>query len=144
MELWAIEKWKGSTWKGSAWGIESIPRDGLLLYLSRPNSDEYLVGESTEIGEATAIWGFYAGTDSTIRTATGWTVGNGNTLFDAAGTPIIALASEIFADTTRVNVAGGQVFFKLISAENQTGKLAIYAAPLSAKDELKMLNWVTS
>ena len=28
-----------------------LPRNGLLLYLARPNSDEYLVGEDTEIGE---------------------------------------------------------------------------------------------
>ena len=35
-----------------------LPRNGLLLYLARPNSDEYLVGEDIEIGEDTYIWGY--------------------------------------------------------------------------------------
>lgn len=126
------------------WSSFSIPHGGLLLYLARPNSDEYLVGENTEIGENTFIWGFYAGTDTTIRAATGWVNGNGNALFADDGTPIVALATEIVADSTMTNVAGGQVFFKVTSGESQTGKLAIYAAPLSAEDELKMLNWATA
>ena len=119
--------------------VSAIPRTGLLLYASRPNSDEYLIGEDTEIGEDTYIWGYYPGTSEAIRTATGWTVGNGNALYDDAGDPRVALASEILADAM-TNQAGGLVFFRSGSVEQQTGKLAIYSS-LSATDEAKLLKW---
>lgn len=120
--------------KGSA-----IPREGLLLYLSSPNSDEYLIGEDTEVGEDTYIWGFYSGTSTSIRTATGWSNGNGNALYNDDGSPRVALASEILADAM-TNQIGGLVFFRSISTTNQTGKLAIYSS-LSAEDEAKILKW---
>lgn len=116
-----------------------IPRQGLLLYAAVPNSDEYLTGEDTEIGESTYIWGYYAGTSEAVRAATGWTVGNGNALYDDAGDPLVALASEILADAM-TNQAGGLVFFRSGSVERQTGKLAIYSS-LSATDEAKLLKW---
>ena len=116
-----------------------IPRQGLLLYAAAPNSDEYLIGEDTEIGEDTYIWGYYPGTSEAVRTATGWTVGNGNALYDDAGDPRVALASEILADAM-TNQAGGLVFFRSGSVEQQTGKLAIYSS-LSATDETKLLKW---
>ncbi len=117
----------------------SIPRTGLLFYASRPNSDEYLIGEDTEIGEDTYIWGYYPGTGEAVRTATGWTVGNGNALYDDDGSPRVALASGILADGM-TNQAGGLVFFRSGSVEQQTGKLAIYSS-LSATDEAKLLKW---
>lgn len=117
----------------------SIPRTGLLLYAASPNSDEYLIGEDTEIGEDTYIWGYYPGTGEAVRTATGWTVGNGNALYDDDGSPQVALASEILADGM-ANQAGGLVFFRSGSVEQQTGKLAIYSS-LSATDEAKLLKW---
>ena len=100
-----------------------LPQTGLLLYLARPNSDEYLVGEDVEIGEDTYIWGFHTGTDADIRAATGWESGTANTFYDAAGDPIVALASEILADAT-INTAN--VLFKSTSVAQETGKLAIY------------------
>jgi hypothetical protein len=101
----------------------TIPRTDLLFYLARPNSDEYLIGEETEVGEDTYIWGFYTGTDETIRAATGWTVGNANVFYDADGDPVVALASEILA-SPGINTA--HILFKSISVERQEGKLAIY------------------
>ena len=119
--------------------VSAIPRTGLLLYAAAPNSDEYLIGEDTEIGEDTYIWGYYAGTSEAVRTATGWTVGNGNALYDDAGDPRVALASEILSDAM-TNQVGGLVFFRSGSVEQQTGKLAIYSS-LSATDEAKLLKW---
>ena len=120
-------------------GGGGIPRTGLLFYAAVPNSDEYLVGEDTEVGEDTYIWGYYAGTSEVTRTATGWTVGNGNALYDDAGDPRVAFASEILADAM-TNQVGGLVFFRSGSVEQQTGKLAIYSS-LSATDEAKLLKW---
>ena len=48
-------------------GGRRLPRNGLLLYLARPNSDEYLVGEDTEAGEDTYIWGYVLPDDAEIR-----------------------------------------------------------------------------
>jgi hypothetical protein len=117
----------------------SIPRTGLLFYASRPNSDEYLIGEDTEVGEDTYIWGYYAGTSEAVRAATGWTTGNGNALYDDAGSPRVALSSGILADAM-TNQIGGLVFFQAGSVEQQTGKLAIYSS-LSEPDEAKLLKW---
>ena len=108
----------------------TLPRTNLLLYLGRPNSDEYLIGEDTEIGEDTYIWGFYAGADETIRAATGWVDGTGNPLYENDGTPRVALASEILSWT---GVNESNVLFKSVSVEQQTGKLAIYALGTDAE-----------
>ena len=98
-----------------------LPRNGLLLYLARPNSDEYLVGEDTEIGEDTYIWGYVLPDDADIRAATGWVNGAANVFYTATGVPIVALATEIAAAILPANVV-----FSLIDATTQTGKLAIY------------------
>lgn len=124
---------------------KALPRTGLLLYLGRPNSDEYLIGEATEIGEDTYIWGFHTGSDETIRAATGWTMGNANPFYDAAGDPVVVWASEILA-WADINTAN--VLFKSVSAEQQTGKLAIYAPDTSweilekAVDALKIYSTI--
>jgi hypothetical protein len=101
----------------------ALPKADLLLYLARPNSDEYLIGEGTEVGEDTHIWGYFLGSNATVRLATGWTIGNANPFYDAAGDPIVVLATEIM---TWPVINTGNVLFKLTSAERQEGKLAIY------------------
>lgn len=116
-----------------------IPKTGLLLYLPAPNSDEYLIGEDTNIGEDTYIWGYYAGTSDAVRAATGWVSGSGNALYDGTGNPIVALASDILADAM-TNKVGGLVFFRSQSVAQQTGNLAIYSS-LSGADEVKLLKW---
>ena len=110
-----------------------------MFYAGGPNSDEYLIGEDTEVGEDTYIWGYYVGTSEAVRTATGWTSGNGNALYSDDGSPRAALASEILADGM-TNQVSGLVFFRSGSVEQQTGKLAIYSS-LSATDEAKLLKW---
>ena len=100
---------------------KSLPRNGLLIYLARPNSDEYLIGEDTEIGEDTYIWGYVLPDDADIRGATGWVNGTANVFYTATGIPIVALATEIAAAILPANVV-----FSLIDATTQTGKLAIY------------------
>lgn len=99
-----------------------------LIYLARPNSDYYLIGEDTDIGEDTYIWAYDVGSDSTIRAATGWTTGNGwetagNPLYYDDGTPRSAWATELAAWSS-INTGG--VLFKIKSATQQTGKLVIY------------------
>ena len=98
-----------------------LPRNGLLLYLARPNSDEYLVGEDTEIGEDTYIWGYVLPDDADIRAATGWVNGTASVFYGADGTPIVALATEINAATLPNNA-----LFALTDETQQTGRLAIY------------------
>ena len=98
-----------------------LPRNGLLLYLARPNSDEYLIGEDTEIGEDTYIWGYVLPDDADIRAATGWASGTANVFYGADGTPIVALATEINAATLPNNA-----LFALTDETQQTGRLAIY------------------
>lgn len=100
-----------------------IPRTNLLIYLARPNSDEYLVGEDTEIGEDTYIWGYV------LPEALFTELGEG-LFFTSEGTPIVVLASEILADP---NTNRDHVIFKSSSVVQQTGRLAIYApnTPLS-------------
>lgn len=98
-----------------------LPRNGLLLYLARPNSDEYLVGEDTEIGEDTYIWGYVLPDDADIRAATGWVSGTANVFYTATGVPIVALATEINAATLPNNA-----LFALTDETQQTGRLAIY------------------
>ena len=98
-----------------------LPRNGLLLYLARPNSDEYLIGEDTEIGEDTYIWGYVLPDDSDIRAATGWVNGTANVFYTATGVPVVALATEIAAA-----VLPNNALFALTDETQQTGRLAIY------------------
>lgn len=98
-----------------------LPRNGLLIYLARPNSDEYLIGEDTEIGEDTYIWGYVLPDDSDIRSATGWVNGTANVFYTATGVPIVALATEIAAA-----VLPNNALFALTDETQQTGRLAIY------------------
>ena len=98
-----------------------LPRNGLLIYLARPNSDEYLIGEDTEIGEDTYIWGYVMPDDADIRSATGWVSGTANVFYTATGVPIVALATEINAATLPNNA-----LFALTDETQQTGRLAIY------------------
>ena len=100
-----------------------LPRNGLLIYLARPNSDEYLIGEDTEIGEDTYIWGYVLPDDSDIRDATGWEPGVANTFYDADGVPTAALATDI---ATSEGINEWNILFLLVDANNQTGRLAIY------------------
>ena len=102
-------------------GGRRLPRNGLLLYLARPNSDEYLVGEDTETGEDTYIWGYVLPDDADIRAATGWVSGTANVFYGADGTPVVALATEINAATLPNNA-----LFALTDETQQTGRLAIY------------------
>lgn len=108
-----------------------IPRDGLLLYLGRPNLEaaDVPLGDDTEIGDDTIIkWKFLLPADADIRAATGWVSGVGNIFYDAAGDPIDVFASEIaaWADINRYNV-----LFHLVSSDTETGRLAIYALDAS-------------
>lgn len=98
-----------------------LPRNGLLLYLARPNSDEYLIGEDTEVGEDTYIWGYVLPDDADIRAATGWVSGTANVFYTATGVPIVALATEIAAA-----VLPNNALFALTDETQQTGRLAIY------------------
>jgi hypothetical protein len=98
-----------------------LPRTGLLIYLARPNSDEYLIGEDTEIGEDTYIWGYVLPDDADIRAATGWVSGTANVFYTTTGVPIVALATEIAAAILPANIV-----FSLVDATMQAGKLAIY------------------
>ena len=104
-------------------GGRRLPRNGLLLYLARPNSDEYLVGEDTETGEDTYIWGYILPDDADIRAATGWEPGVANTFYDADGVPTAALATDIAASE---GINEWNILFLLTNANNQTGRLAIY------------------
>ena len=104
-------------------GRGRLPRQGLLIYLARPNSDEYLIGEDTEIGEDTYIWGYVLPDDSDIRDATGWEPGVANTFYDADGIPTAALATDI---ATSEGINEWNILFLLIDANNQTGRLAVY------------------
>lgn len=99
-------------------GGGGIPRTGLLFYASGPNSDEYLIGEDTEIGEDTYIWGFYTGTAPAIVSAIEAALGAGNVLEG------VALATEI---ASAAGVNENNVLFKLTNATMQTGKLAVYS-----------------
>lgn len=95
---------------------KGIPRTDLLIYLARPNSDEYLIGEETEIGENTYIWGYV------LPALLFAELGEG-LFFDAEGTPIVVLASDILASP---GINTGHILFKSTSVEHQEGKLAIY------------------
>ena len=117
-------------------GRGRLPRQDLLIYLARPNSDEYLIGEDTETGEDTYIWGYVLPDDADIRAATGWVSGTANVFYTATGVPIVALATEIAA-SEGINV--WNILFLLTDANNQIGRLAIYDpdAALSAVDKAR-------
>ena len=104
-----------------------VPRAHLLLYLGRPNieASDVPLGDDTEIGDDTIIrWKFLLPDDADIRAATGWVTGIGNNIFyDAAGDPIAVLASEIAA---WASINQWNVLFHLVSADTETGRLAIY------------------
>ena len=105
----------------------ALPRAGLLLYLGRPNLEaaDVPIGDDTEIGDDTIIrWMFLLPADADIRAATGWVSGVGNIFYDAVGDPVAVLASEIAAWSS---VNQWNVLFHLVSAETETGRLAIYA-----------------
>lgn len=95
----------------------SLPRDGLLIYLARPNSDAYITAEDSAIPEDQYDWGYV------LPSALFATLGAG-LFFQSDGTPIVVLASEILADLGTNGT--GYVLFKLADATQQTGKLAIY------------------
>lgn len=106
---------------------EQLP-SGYLLYLARPNSDGYLVDEGTEWDESIIDWGYELPDDSDFRDAVGWTSGNGwqtigNPFYFDDGTPRTALATEI-ADWSLINT--GNVLFRMVDADMQTGKLVVY------------------
>jgi hypothetical protein len=95
----------------------SLPRTDLLAYFGMPNSDEYLAGEETIIGELTYIWGY--------SLPAGLFAELGECLFfNSGGDPIVKLASEINTDA---DVNRTYFFFKMINETQQLGKLAIYA-----------------
>lgn len=111
-----------------------LPRQHLLIYLARPNSDEYLIGEDTEVGEGTYIWGYV------LPEAFAATLGNG--LFYSAGVPLVVLASEILAYAgTNTN----HVLFKSTSVAQETGRLAVYdpATPASVLAKAKKVLRIT-
>lgn len=96
-----------------------LPRENLLVYLTRPNSNQYPAGDGT------FTWGYVLPPELFA------VVGDG-LFFEPDGTPRVARASEIAA-----NVATGwpHVLFKMISREQQVCRLAIYA-PGVAPDTL--------
>lgn len=100
----------------------ALPRAGLLIYLARPNSDEYLIGQDTIVGQDTYIWGY-------VLPALLFTQLGEGLFFAADGEPKVVLASEILADP---NTNIDHVLFRSTSISEQTGKLAIYdpATPL--------------
>lgn len=104
-----------------------LPKTNLLLYLGRPNLEaaDVPIGDDTEIGDDTIIrWMFLLPADADIRAATGWISGVGNIFYDAVGDPVAVFASEIaaWADINRYNI-----LFHLVSADTETGRIAIYA-----------------
>lgn len=104
----------------------ALPRTGLLLYLGRPNLEaaDVPLGDDTEIGADTIIrWMFLLPADADIRAATGWISGTGNIFYDAVGDPVAVLASEIAAWSS---INQWNVLFHLVSADTETGRLAIY------------------
>lgn len=94
----------------------ALPRAGLLLYLGRPN----LEAADVPIGDDM----FLLPADADIRAATGWVSGTGNIFYDAVGDPVAVLASEI-ASWSSINQ--WNVLFHLVSADTETGRLAIYS-----------------
>ena len=103
-------------------GGRRLPRNGLLLYLARPNSDAYITGEDAGIPESQYDWGYVL--PSALFADLGECL-----FFTAGGDPIVVLASEILADA---GTNASHVLFKSISGDQQTGKLAIYVPAVDA------------
>lgn len=100
-----------------------LPRKGLLAYISRPNTDEYLIGEETEIGEGTFLWGYY------VLPASLASILGEDSLFFSGGAPVVKLASEILADP---GTNDSHILFKSVSVVQETGRLAVYHPSTSA------------
>lgn len=101
-----------------------IPRQGLIAYFGRPNSDNRQWVEGDAWNEETSWWGYEL---SALLFNAIPALGNG-VFFDAVGTPKTALATEIAA---MPGINTGLILFKLLDANQQTGKLAIYATGTS-------------
>ena len=97
-------------------GRGRLPRQDLLIYLARPNSDAYITAEGSDIPEDQYDWGYVLPASLFADLGSGL-------FFTAGGEPIVVLASEILADA---GTNDSHVLFKSISADQQTGKLAIY------------------
>ena len=97
-------------------GRGRLPRQDLLIYLARPNSDAYITAEGSDIPEDQYDWGYVLPASLFADLGSGL-------FFTAGGDPIVVLASEILADAGTNSL---HVLFKSVSAEKQTGKLAIY------------------
>ena len=93
-----------------------LPR-GYLIYLARPNSDAYVTAEDALIPEDQYDWAY-------LLPGSLFTILGEGLFFQADGTPIAVLASEIIADAG--TNGSGYVLFKSINEAQQTGKLVIY------------------
>lgn len=115
-----------------------LPIDGLLAYLTRPLSDNLLIPEDEVYLETDIDIGFELSprpgvTMEQVQAAVGHTSGVASYWFDADDEPITrlavgfgSLAGEGISELAGINTAN--VLFKLKSATDQTGVLAIYAA----------------
>ena len=99
-----------------------LPRNGLLLYLARPNSDAYITAEDAEIPEDQYDWGY-------VLPATLFTDLGEGLFFTAGGDPIVVLASEILADP---KTNAWNILFEMKDETKQTGRLAIYKNDVSS------------
>ena len=139
------------------WGANNqlrLPRNGLLVYFTRPFSDNLLIPESEVYDETAIDIGFAAtplpgATTGQVQSAVGHTSGVASYWFDSEDEPITRLAvgfgslsGEGISELAGINTAN--VLFKLRSAAAQTGVLAVYAADTDAetltkaKDALKI------
>ena len=98
-----------------------IPRTDLLLYLPRENDYRSLDWED-EVDWDESLTGYFGGDVAAIRTATGWTEGNANPLYDADGAPLVATRAEIEG---WVGINTANILFNYPT-------LAIYAADVDA------------
>ena len=113
------------------WGANNqlrLPKEGLLLYLGRPNLEaaDVPIGDDTEIGDDTIIrWMFLLPADADIRAATGWVSGVGNIFYDAAGDPVAVLASDIadWADIT-ITMCFFILFLRILKQEDSLSMLS--------------------
>lgn len=101
---------------------KTLPRNGLLIYLARPNSDAYITAEDAEIPEDQYDWGYV------LPAALFADLGEG-LFFTAGGEPIVVLASEILADP---KTNAWNILFEMKDETKQTGRLAIYKNDVSS------------
>lgn len=134
----------------------AFPRAGLLAYITRPLSDNLLIGEDEEYPEETVDWGFVlvprpGVAIADLWSAVGHTSGVASYWFDADDEPITRLAVGIPGTSTAgegiselVGINTANILFKLMDATQQTGRLAVYAIGTDAeiiekaKDYLKI------